>query len=368
MSEVKTVLPNRQSPNSDTPQLVAESFGTALSMPPARSRFNLVCAAVLLLGTAGCDKGHEEPAPVVVPVGPEPGIDPTQAPLGGKVPEPTARMLESSYPDPVVATDSLKVQGLHDHLDMGFSLSIPRFEGKFSNDRSFSESFDKWAAISSGPPCKPMTVNWDSGLKLEGNLQFSPSDYHSIWERQGSEVIPADGEKVKLTFPNGDYLEGKFAAGGFCGKMTWKSKSGEVLFDGRGSLNKISEINEMLLPDGTKFEGELTISKLVQGTGSSSATPGSGYAGYIPLINMQVGTSGSGNGTITFPDGASYQGEYWNGVYSGPGTYTWGNGASLKIDWTAGVPTGQGEFKAPDGKFSTVEYDRTGTLVSAESK
>ena len=41
-------------------------------------------------------------------------------------------------------------------------------------------------------------------------------------------------------------------------------------------------------------------------------------------------------GTLTFPDGSTYEGEWVNGFMNGEGTFTWANGEQKKGIWQNG--------------------------------
>ena len=41
-------------------------------------------------------------------------------------------------------------------------------------------------------------------------------------------------------------------------------------------------------------------------------------------------------GTLTFPDGSTYKGEWVNGFMNGEGTFTWANGEQKKGIWKNG--------------------------------
>ena len=56
-------------------------------------------------------------------------------------------------------------------------------------------------------------------------------------------------------------------------------------------------------------------------------------------------------------DGASYEGEWRDGVFHGQGTMTFSNGATLSGEFKDGEPHGTMTMTSPDGNAQTVEYE-----------
>ena len=70
----------------------------------------------------------------------------------------------------------------------------------------------------------------------------------------------------------------------------------------------------------------------------------------------------NGQGTITFPDGRMYVGEYKDGNQNGQGTETYPSGSKYVGEWKDGVRNGQGTYTQygsllyPDGRKYVGEY------------
>jgi len=68
------------------------------------------------------------------------------------------------------------------------------------------------------------------------------------------------------------------------------------------------------------------------------------------------GNCTNGQGTYTFPDGAKYAGEFWNGTLNGQGTLTLSNGNKYMGAFKNGKYNGQGTFTYPDGRKYAGEF------------
>ena len=64
-----------------------------------------------------------------------------------------------------------------------------------------------------------------------------------------------------------------------------------------------------------------------------------------------------GKGTLIWPDGSRYEGEFYNGHLQGEGTFTWPDGSSYKGEWQNDLPQGQGVFTWPDGSQYEGEWE-----------
>ena len=62
------------------------------------------------------------------------------------------------------------------------------------------------------------------------------------------------------------------------------------------------------------------------------------------------GNCTNGQGIFTFPDGAKYAGEFWEGTLSGQGTLVLPNGNKYVGEFKDGKYNGQGTFSYPDGR------------------
>ena len=65
----------------------------------------------------------------------------------------------------------------------------------------------------------------------------------------------------------------------------------------------------------------------------------------------------NGQGTITYPDGRKYVGEYKNGkIWNGQGTKTWTNGDMYEGEFKDGLQNGQGTYTWSDGRKYVGEW------------
>jgi hypothetical protein len=63
-----------------------------------------------------------------------------------------------------------------------------------------------------------------------------------------------------------------------------------------------------------------------------------------------------GKGTLHFPDGSVYSGEWRQSAENGVGRREWTDGSFYDGGWKNGKPHGQGQFRRPDGKTFTGEW------------
>lgn len=90
---------------------------------------------------------------------------------------------------------------------------------------------------------------------------------------------------------------------------------------------------------GTKHEGTLTYD-------NGNIT----YKGTIAHHRM------NGQGTLTYTNGDTYEGQFRNGVFDGQGTYTSKKGWSYTGEFKKGQPDGQGTLKTVDDKTYNGEF------------
>ena len=81
----------------------------------------------------------------------------------------------------------------------------------------------------------------------------------------------------------------------------------------------------------------------------------------------------NGQGTITYPNGKKYVGEWKNGKKHGQGTKTWSNGDKYVGEYKNGEYHGQGTFTYPDGtkyvgKVKDGECHGQGTFTSKDGE
>ena len=80
-----------------------------------------------------------------------------------------------------------------------------------------------------------------------------------------------------------------------------------------------------------------------------------------------------GQGTITFPSGSTYVGEFRDGKRTGQGTMTYSDGGKYEGKWKDGKQHGQGTFTFTDGRkwagefrenkpWNITTYDKDGNI------
>ena len=69
-------------------------------------------------------------------------------------------------------------------------------------------------------------------------------------------------------------------------------------------------------------------------------------SGCVPAFGQECfsGDCKNGQGTLTFPDGRKYVGEFRDNEMNGQGTYTWPNGRKYVGEFRNDEPTGQGKW------------------------
>ena len=63
-----------------------------------------------------------------------------------------------------------------------------------------------------------------------------------------------------------------------------------------------------------------------------------------------------GQGSVTYPDGRQYVGEFKDGKENGQGTFTWTDGDKYVGEWKDGKRTGQGTFTSSGGNKYVGEF------------
>ena len=81
----------------------------------------------------------------------------------------------------------------------------------------------------------------------------------------------------------------------------------------------------------------------------------------------------NGQGTITYPNGRKYVGEYKDGERDGQGTLTWSNGKKYLGEWKNGEMSGQGtktwtNGDMYEGEFKDGKYDGQGTYTWSDGR
>jgi len=98
----------------------------------------------------------------------------------------------------------------------------------------------------------------------------------------------------------------------------------------------------MTWPSGDKYIGEFKYGK-VDGRGVLTKPTGGSYDGEWKDNKKE------GHGVLNFPDGDKYDGEFRNDHYSGHGVFTTRAGNKYDGEWKNGIPDGQGTVTMPDG-------------------
>jgi hypothetical protein len=94
--------------------------------------------------------------------------------------------------------------------------------------------------------------------------------------------------------------------------------------------------------DGAIFRGYSKSSK--HGQGTMNWPNGDEYVGEWKNDKMD------GQGTMTWANGDLYEGYWKDDIMSGQGTYIWANGDEYTGSWKNGVQDGQGTFTFADGE------------------
>lgn len=146
----------------------------------------------------------------------------------------------------------------------------------------------------------------------EGTYTWSIGDvYVGTWS---GDAMDGTG---KYTFNTGEVLNGTFVGNSFAsGSYTTTTEAGHYIF----TLEKGKPVAlEMKLENGLCYDGGFSDSNL------------------------------NGRGTLTYPSGDEYVGDFVNGVRSGEGTYTWKNGAYYTGAWSDDQMNGRGTYYYSSG-------------------
>lgn len=71
--------------------------------------------------------------------------------------------------------------------------------------------------------------------------------------------------------------------------------------------------------------------------------------------NLDMGWA-EGRGTLQFPDGGTYSGEWHRSAENGTGRREWPDGSFYDGGWKDGKPHGHGQFRRPDGRTFMGEW------------
>ena len=132
------------------------------------------------------------------------------------------------------------------------------------------------------------------------------------------------------------------------GKLIGGYKKGKLVVERKPRQLKPCKVS-ITLPDGKLFEGNFVDDKL----------------------DEQI----NGKGTLTYPSGRNYNGEWENGVFHGQGTYTSPDVSTYVGEWKDGERNGKGTLTFSDGskyegewkdgnKWNVKRTRKDGTIIS----
>jgi hypothetical protein len=190
------------------------------------------------------------------------------------------------------------------------------------------------------------TFTWKNGAKRVGEFRkgklFNIAEYSkkgSIIKKWVNGVMVVDKKKEKLLFLHNEN-----------GKWIWL-ESGNEKYDGKSDGKYVGSINKkgipggagtLSFPDGNKYEGEWKDGER-NGRGTYTYNDGNQYIG-----DFKSGKK-HGQGLFTFPNGNKYEGEWKQEKRHGQGSYTWANGEKYVGEFKDGKFNGQGSFTFPEG-------------------
>jgi hypothetical protein len=108
-------------------------------------------------------------------------------------------------------------------------------------------------------------------------------------------------------------------------------------------------VGTITFPSGDKYVGEYRDNKR-SGQGTYTFPNGAKYVGEYRDDKR------SGQGTLTYPNGENYVGEFRDGYYHGQGTYTFHQGDKYVGEYRDGKRSGQGTYTYPDGDKYVGEF------------
>ena len=172
-----------------------------------------------------------------------------------------------------------------------------------------------------------------------------------------------------MIWKDGGSYEGEWSSGMFTGKGTYISPSGirntgewtdgwlkcddgssvsryGVFFGAVDSLGPVEGYGKLIAWDGTEFEGQWSGIQF-GGKGTITYPDGRKYAGEWGNIGNAVVCHGQG--TMRYPNGTVYAGEWIDNVLSGEGTAEYSDGSIYTGEWRSNFPYGQGKIVGPNG-------------------
>ena len=225
-----------------------------------------------------------------------------------------------------------------------------------------------------------MSKNTLYQYETSSGIQWKPSGNGNVQPKYEGEIKKGkmDGLGV-LTYPYG----GKSVVGEWKNGKEWNTKhtnkdgkliggykKGKLVVERKPRQLKPCKVS-ITLQDGKLFEGNFVDEKLdeqINGKGTLTYPSGRNYNGEwengvfhgqgtytSPDVSTYVGKwkdgKRDGQGTLTYPSGRNYDGVWKNGKEHGQGTYSFPNGSKF-----------EGEFR--DGKWwNGAEYDKNGNIT-----
>eukprot|EP01032_Pedospumella_encystans_P039212 gene39212-biopygen17190 len=166
----------------------------------------------------------------------------------------------------------------------------------------------------------------------------------------------------KLTFSNGDLLEGEFREDKLWNGVAVHTLSSGDIYDGAVREGKHHGQGKVTHPDGRTLEGEFKEGRLWNGRGVFIHKDGTVYEGEFKEGKMH------GQGKLIYPEGRTQEGEFKKGrLWNGSGVYTLKSGDVYEGEFQSGTMHGRGKLTTAraegstltEGEFAKVALDTT---------
>jgi len=214
---------------------------------------------------------------------------------------------------------------------------------------------------SSGIQWKP-SGNGNVQPKYEGEIKNGKMDGLGVL------TYPYGGKSVVGEWKNGKEWNTKHTNKD--GKLIGGYKKGKLVVERKPRQLKPCKVS-ITLHDGKLFEGNFVDEKLdeqINGKGTLTYPSGRNYNG-----EWENGVF-HGQGTYTSPDVSTYVGEWKDGERDGQGTLTYPSGRNYDGEWKNGKEHGQGTYSFPNGSkfegefrdgkwWNGAEYDKNGNIT-----
>ena len=214
---------------------------------------------------------------------------------------------------------------------------------------------------SSGIQWKP-SGNGNVQPKYEGEIKNGKMDGLGVL------TYPYGGKSVVGEWKNGKEWNTKHTNKD--GKLIGGYKKGKLVVERKPRQLKPCKVS-ITLHDGKLFEGNFEDEKLdeqINGKGTLTYPSGRNYNG-----EWENGVF-HGQGTYTSPDVSTYVGEWKDGKRDGQGTLIYPSGRNYDGEWKNGKEHGQGTYSFPNGSkfegefrdgkwWNGAEYDKNGNII-----